>query len=427
MRDNPEPLLDYLYGLTLHGIKLGLNNIRAMLNAVGNPQDRYPTLHITGTNGKGSTIALLDAMLRAAGYRTGRFTSPHLIRLNERFQIDGVPISDDVLLDNIACFRAIAERRNHPPTFFELNTAIAFRCFHQARVDVALIEVGMGGRLDSTNVIHPLISAITNIDLEHTQYLGDTLEEIAYEKGGIIKEGVPVVITETRAAPLNVLLACARQAKAPAQVIRRDFQTALRGRAFDQRFDFEGLGLALDNVPLALNGEHQAANAAAATAIAALCMPHFSRLDASAIQRGLRSARWPCRLEQVMASPPVIIDVAHNPAGAARLAQALERCVTILAVSSDKDIAGMLAVLAPITSMFVLTSYEGTRALPLSQLAEAASGYPHRVAGSTEEALAIAFPMASADCPLLITGSIYLAGEARQLLTDYYGAPPLQF
>lgn len=420
--------VDYLYSLTLHGIKLGLSNIRALLEAAGNPQDAYPCIHVAGTNGKGSTLAMLGAMLQAAGYRVGRFTSPHLVRLNERFQINGVMIKDGALDDEIERFRAISEQRDYPPTFFELNTAIAFHWFARERVDVALIETGMGGRLDSTNVITPVACAVTNIDLEHTQYLGETVEEIAYEKAGIIKKDVPVVIGETRSSPRSVLLSRARHEGAPASMLERDFTFSLSGPPLDQRISYESATMAIEDAPLALNGAFQGANAAIAIAVAEACAPRFPRLDRAAILSGLAQAKWPCRMECVFRSPPVYIDVAHNPAGAKRLAETFPRCTVLLAVSADKDAAAMLEHLGPIARHFVVTAYDGARALAPAALADLARPYaPVQTAASVAEALRMALPLARADAPLLITGSIYLAGEARRLLIEQHGAPPLGF
>lgn len=420
--------LDYLFGLAMHGIKLGLGNIRALLEAADNPQDSVPLVHVGGTNGKGSTVALLHAMLRAAGYRTGRFTSPHLIALNERFQIDGVPISDADLDEQIAFFREIAAERDYPPTFFELNTAIAFRWFAQQQVNVALIEVGLGGRLDSTNVIHPIATAVTNIDLEHTQYLGDTLEEIAYEKAGIFKEGVPAVIGETAPAPRSVLLARARHVGAPALAVERDFCYAVSGTPRTQHISYQSPTLMIDDAPLSLHGRFQGANAAVAIALAEVCAPRFPALNRDTIVTGLASASWPCRMECVLENPPVYIDVAHNPAGARRLAELFDRCVVLLAVSSDKDADGILAALAPLAVQFVVTKYEGPRGMPVEQLAALAEGYALVDAAETvTEAIAKGLALASPEFPLLITGSIFLAGEARAILIDQFGAPNLCF
>lgn len=420
-------LRQYLLDLTLHGIKLGLDNIQALIHAAGDPQCTYPTVHVGGTNGKGSVVAMLAAMLQAAGYRVGRFTSPHLIDVSERFLVNGEPIPEEALEENIRFFRGASSGFAQCPTFFEMNTAIAFRYFAQAKVDVALIEVGMGGRFDSTNVITPLASAITNIDLEHTAFLGDTIAKIAFEKAGIIKPGVPVITTETRPEALEVFQRRAAEEGAPLRQCGVDFEFHLSGSAWTQQLDYSSPGLRLQNVPLALAGRYQGGNAATAVALAESLMPSLPALHQKSIEFGLATATWPCRLERVLDEPPVFIDVAHNVAGAQRLADVFDDCVVVFAASSDKDIPGMLAALRPGTRQLILTQFEGNRSATVAQLTT------HLEAGTYEsfehfrEAIAHGLRLASVECPLLITGSIYAAGEARQCLIEEYGARPLRF
>ncbi|MCC6144784.1 MAG: bifunctional folylpolyglutamate synthase/dihydrofolate synthase, partial [Candidatus Hydrogenedentes bacterium] len=418
---------EYLASLAMHGIKLGLDNISFLLRRAGDPQFRYPTVHVAGTNGKGSVVAFLDAMFRAAGYRTGKFTSPHLIHLNERFQIDGRPIADGDLDGAIAKYRNIASDLEYPPTFFELNTAIAFDWFAREQVDIALVEVGMGGRLDSTNVISPIVTAITNIDLEHTAYLGNTLAAIAGEKAGILKPGVPVAITETKAEPLAVLMKIAEEKSCPVQLVGRDFTYDVRGAGWEQRLDYRDEVSEITGATLGLAGTHQGANAACAITLARQLARHFPCLQDAHILAGLANAKWPGRLERVMSDPPVIFDVAHNVAGARRLVEAIDSAVTVIAVSSDKDAAGMIHCLAKIAQPLILTTFSGKRSLPLDSLREAAGELPCETVPSLRQALHRALALASADRPLLVTGSIYAAGEARQILIDEFGAPPPEF
>ena len=427
-------LLGYLLGLELHGIKLGFENIRYLLDRAEDPQQEYPTVHVAGTNGKGSVLAFLDAMLRAAGYHTGRYTSPHLIQPNERFLVDGKMMSDRALDDHIAFFKEIADGMFNSPTFFEVTTAIAFRHFAEAEVDLALIEVGLGGRLDSTNVIAPEVTAITTIGLEHTQYLGDTLEQIAYEKAGILKPGVPAVVGDIEDGPRGVILDRARELDAPVWLSGRDYHCSAQGPPWAQQFSFTGRGFSVDNVPLGLAGRHQVRNAGVATALALALRGRFPDLGPEAILRGLSEVRWPCRLERVLHDPPVIIDVAHNLAGARLLGDVFERAVVVAAISSDKDARGMLACLAPLCQRaetdapaLILTQFGGTRSLPVHILAAAAADWPHQAFPDLEEALEQGMSLASADCPLLITGSIFFAGAARQVLMDRFGAPPPVF
>lgn len=420
--------LEYLFGLELHGIKLGLDNIRHLLEKSGNPQNRFPTIHVAGSNGKGSVVAILDAIFQAAGYRTGRFTSPHLIDLRERFLAGGELISPGALDEHIEYYRDIADGLESPPTFFELNTAIAFRHFEQCRVDVALIEVGLGGRFDSTNVIDPVATAVTNIALEHTAYLGDTLEAIAFEKAGIIKPHRPVAIGERAAAPLSVIRERARILEAPALVLGEDFTYSLKGDPWNQSMSYHGPGLNLDDAPLALNGKVQGKNAAVALALAELCVKDFPRMTQAAAIQGLANAAWPCRLERVLEDPAVIIDVAHNRAGMIELAASLPGpCVVVLAVASDKEAAGMIEAIQGLADPLILTEFSGTRSLSVDALCRAAKNVSHEPAANLSDAIDLGLERASASRPLLITGSLFAAGEARDLLIRKHNAPPLQF
>ncbi len=418
---------DYLAGLEFHGIKLGLDNIRLLLDAASNPHRDYPVVHVAGTNGKGSVVAILDAILRAAGCTVGRFTSPHLIDVEERFLIDGVPMPADALEDEITFFRSIAETMPNPPTYFELCTAIAFRWFSQKKVDIALIEVGMGGRFDSTNVVDPIACAITNIDLEHTAYLGTTVEAIAFEKAGIIKRNVPVVVAERQPEPLKVILDRAAEENSAVLRIGADFHYALHGDPFAQTIDYTGSRLVIKDTPLGLAGRYQGDNAATALALAELLMDQYPSIVRDAVYQGLASVRWPCRLERVLDDPPVILDVAHNPAGMRRLAADLPNCVVVLAISADKAAAPMIEALDPVGEELILTQFAGNRATPVETLRSAAGPRTHRVADSLETAIAMGLDAASEHLPLVITGSIFTAGQARQILVDRYGSPPLRF
>ena len=418
---------EYLFGLMLHGVKLGLANIQYLLAQDGNPHLCYPTVHVAGTNGKGSTVAMLDAMLRAAGYRTGRFTSPHLIDVTERFQVDGAPTSDAALDAAILRFRELSAAMDHTSTFFEMNTAIAFHLFAQAKVEVGLIEVGMGGRLDSTNVVMPEATAVTSIALEHTQYLGDTLEKIAHEKAGIIKPGVPVVVGEEKPGPREVILARAAETGSEALVLGRDFQYTLGGSSWQPTFAYESEELTLGPVPLGLVGPYQGANAAVATTLARLMRHTFPRLDNEAIAAGLEQVRWPCRLERVLETPPVIVDTTHTVAGAAYLRQVFDHAITVLTVCSDKPARDIIAELAPFTDQFVLTRFAGKRAMALDDLRAAAEPHPTVCIDGMRAAIEEGMKLAGPNRPLLITGSVFAAGEARHLLATHFGVEPLRF
>ncbi len=420
-------LRDYLFSLTMHGVKLGLDNIRHLLACSGNPQVGFPAVHVAGTNGKGSVVAMLDAMMQAAGYHTGRFTSPHLIDLAERFLLDGRPVAEDKLLESIACYKQIADGMPHYPTFFEMNTAMAFRIFRQARVDLGLMEVGMGGRLDSTNVVEPLSTAVTNIGLEHTRFLGDTLELIAGEKGGIFKPNVPAVIGETQPGPLSVLRRLAQDKGCPTHILGENFNFKTTGPVWCQRFSYESDAWKLDDISLGLAGRYQGENAAVAVALAETLQPYYPRLNQETVETGLAQAAWPCRMERVLESPPVIIDVAHNVPGIHRLREAFDCCITLMAISSDKAADQMIAEVQPFTDTLILSTFDGKRSLGLDEIVAQAGLYPHIAVPTLPEAIALGLEKASADRPLLITGSVYTAGEARKILIEDYGAAPMRF
>jgi dihydrofolate synthase/folylpolyglutamate synthase len=418
---------DYLSGLEFHGIKLGLDNIRFLLDAASQPHHAYPIVHVGGTNGKGSVVAILDAILRAAGYSVARFTSPHLIDVEERFIVDGTPIPPTELNAEIAFFQDFAQGMDNPPTYFEICTAIAFRWFSRNNVDIALIEVGMGGRFDSTNIVKPIACAITNIEIEHTTYLGNTIESIAFEKAGIIKRNVPVVVAERQPEPLHVILARAEEENCLVRRIGTDFHYALHGDPFTQTIDYTGSRLVIHNAPLALAGRYQGDNAATALALTELLLDHFPSINRDAVCAGLASVRWPCRMERVLDDPPVILDVAHNPAGMRRLAADLPNCAVVLAVSTDKAAAQMIEALDPVCEDLILTQFASHRATPIEALSAAAGPRPHRVSDSLDTAIAMGLDSASSHRPLVITGSIFTAGQARRILVENYGAAPLRF
>lgn len=420
-------LRDYLNSLIVHGVKLGLHNIQQLMVLEGNPQNAYPVAHVAGTNGKGSVLTFLNAILRKAGYRTGRFTSPHLIEVNERFLIDDVPISTDELYEHLDALKRTAEKASISPTYFEMNTAVAFRCFARHNVDIALLEVGMGGRFDSTNIVEPLVCAITNISHDHTQYLGETLEQIAFEKAGILKKNVPAVTGAVSVGPMSIIEAQARRVNAPLYHLDEEYRVVPGGTTFEPTLSFQGQGFDIEDAPLGLSGEHQVYNAAVAIELAGLLRNRFTAVTQSVVCDGLKIARWPGRLERVLDTPPVIMDVAHNPAGCFALAEALPHCVTIFSVSSDKDASQMLEILSSISDPLILTEYAGGRSLPAAQLGMLAGKYPHQLCPTLSEAIDAGMKLAGPHKPLLITGSIYAAGEARRLMIEHYGARPVVF
>ena len=290
----------YLDSLVLHGIKLGLQNITHMMEASGRPHRSIRSYTLRALTRR-SVLTFLAAIL-GAGYRVGRFTSPHLLDVTERFLLGNTPMNEEDLRENILCFRDIAERGGFAPTYFEMNTAVAFRWFAQQEVDAALVEVGMGGRYDSTNVVEPLASAITNIDLDHTQYLGDTLEKIAFEKAGIIKPGVPVVLGDIQPGALEVIRRAAQERGSPLYRPDAEYSVIPSGTPWQPQMEYRGFGVVLKEMALGLAGKHQHANAGVAVSLAMLLKEQFPRITERRFW-GIRAARWPVRLERFSITP----------------------------------------------------------------------------------------------------------------------------
>jgi dihydrofolate synthase/folylpolyglutamate synthase len=416
--------LEKLLALERFGIKLGLDNIRGILAGLGNPENAWPSIHIAGTNGKGSVAAMVECALRAAGLRTGRYTSPHLDRIEERVAINGVPVDGasfesvtahvlDVVDDLQQSASGKASARPAPlavmPTFFEVSTAVAFEIFRRERVDVAVVEVGLGGRFDATNVLTPKVTAITSIAFDHERHLGHTLSDIAFEKAGIAKPGVPLVIGRL---PQE---AAARVAKVAADVgaVLIDAHATTPDRRYPP-------------LTLALPGRHQLDNAAVAVAILERWSVVMSHVPTEAIVTGLTECEWPARLEwlRMPRGGDVLIDAAHNPAGAQALASYLEdtgsaKLPIVFAAMKDKDAAGMIKALEPVASMFVATSALHSRSRSAEEMAaeirKHAPGVDVIAVTQPEAAVARALehsPKAAA------AGSIYMVGPLRARLIE---------
>ena len=409
-----------LFALEQFGIKLGLDNIRAILAALGHPEQAWPSIHIGGTNGKGSVAAMVERALRASGLRTGRYTSPHLDRVEERVAINGAPVDratfetvtadvfdvvDDLLQQSLSRRGGLSAT----PTFFEVSTAVAFEIFRREHIDVAIVEVGLGGRFDATNVLTPRISAITSIALDHERHLGHTLSDIAFEKAGIAKPGVPLVLGRL---PTE---AAARVARVAAEV------GAPIVDAHASRTDRK-----LPPLTLALPGRHQLENAAVAVAILERWSALVSEVSTAAIVTGLTDCEWPARLEwlRLPHGGEVLIDAAHNPAGAEALASYLKdtsspRLPIVFAAMGDKDVAGMITALVPVASMFVATTVPHSRARPADEMAaEIRKHAPgvHVIAVAPPEA---AVARALEHSPkVAAAGSIYMVGPLRARLIE---------
>jgi dihydrofolate synthase/folylpolyglutamate synthase len=405
--------LDRLFALEQFGIKLGLDNIRTILAAMGNPERAFRSIHIAGTNGKGSVAAMVERGLRAAGLRTGRYTSPHLDRIEERVALDGAPV-DRATFETVTghVLAVVDEARatgtlTASPTFFEVSTAVAFEIFRHHAVDVAIVEVGLGGRYDATNVLTPTIAAITSIALDHERHLGSTLSEIAFEKAGIAKDGVPLVVGRL---PKE---AAARVAKVAADAGAAILDA--HATTTDRRYP---------PLTLALAGRHQLENAAVAVAIMERWSVMVSPVPTEAIVTGLTRCEWPARLEwlRLPGGGELLIDAAHNPAGAAALASYLQdtsspKLPIVFAAMADKDLGGMIKALEPVASMFVATSAPHARARAAEAMAadiRKHTGSVHVIAAATPE---LAVERALEHSPRAVAaGSIYMVGPLRSRL-----------
>ncbi len=443
---NYEQALEYWFGRVNYersaprATDFKLDRIRSLLERLGNPHQRLRLLHIAGSKGKGSTAAMLADILRHAGYRTGLFTSPHLSRVEERIQVDRQPITAEELAALLSEIRAAIEAPGftQAPTFFELATALGFLYFVRRRVDLAVIEVGLGGRFDSTNVCRPLVAVITSISFDHMDLLGDRLASIAREKAGIIKPGVPVVSGVTVPEARQVIEAVSRDRGAPLQQLGADFhfryeagRVAPSGGGFvvqRPRMTVTTAGRSWPVMELGLLGEHQAANAAVAT----VCVEQLRRLGIpvtdTAVRTGLAEVHWPARLEVFGGRPLVVLDCAHNLASAQALVDTLlvsfpaGRRWLVFAGSSDKDLAGMLELLAPhVAHAFLTASHSNARSVPPAQLAALVrpeTALPVTLCPTPEQAWHAARKAAGPDDLICITGSVYLAGELRPLLVN---------
>ena len=403
----------FLSGIQVFGQQLGLDAMRDLLRRLGNPEQHFRFLHIAGTNGKGSVAAMAQSVLTAAGRRTGLYTSPHLVSFCERIQIDGqrIPEADVArLLEQIQPHLAATQPR--PPTLFEIVTAIALLYYREQRADIIVWETGLGGRLDATNVVTPLATVITNIAFDHQQYLGDTLAAIAAEKAGIIKPGIPVVTAAAAPDALAVIRAAAAENGCRLTVVGQDVRLT-RVNAHQVRLTGTRRDYGILSVPLL--GAHQATNCA--TAVAAI---EATRLDIAvdAVRRGIITARWPGRFQVVRETPLTILDGAHNPDGAEALAAVLReqypdrRLTFILGVLRDKDYPAVCRILAPLAARVLCVPVANDRTASADEIARACAP----VAAESCRDIADALEKSSRDEVVIITGSLFLVGEAMASL-----------
>jgi dihydrofolate synthase/folylpolyglutamate synthase len=411
-----------LFALEQIGIKLGLEQIRSLVAALGHPDRAYPSIVVAGTNGKGSVTAIVERALRAAGCRTGRYTSPHLVHLEERFAIDGAPVPPATLDAVTARVLDAARALPAPPSFFEATTAAALDLFRTAAVDVAVLEVGLGGRLDATNVVTPIAVAITAIDFDHEAYLGTTIEAIAGEKAGVIKPGVDVVLADNPPAVVDVVRRAAEEAGA--RLVLAGDDTTL---TIDDACDPAIITLITPvrtyaHLQLGLRGRHQAANAVTAIRLLETLAAGRARLPigADAIRTGVEQVVWPGRLELFrQGGIDLLIDGAHNPAGARALAAHIAQVYgqplpMVVGVMRDKNVDAIVAALAPAASRFFFTAPASPRAAVPAELVRAAARVAPLVAAAAIDRPMDAVRRASAHgAPVVVAGSLYLAGEIR--------------
>ncbi len=412
--------LDYLYGLQKFGIKLGLDNIRGLLSRLGQPERSYGVIHVGGTNGKGSVSAGLARILREAGYRVGLYTSPHLHFFTERIQVNGEAISEAQVALYTDELRLLAGEV--PSTFFEFTTAMALLYFRRQRVDFAVIEVGMGGRLDATNAIErPRVSVITSVCRDHTGHLGAELPAIAAEKGGIIKDGVPLVVGRQSPQVLEVLLELAQRRQAPVRLYGLDFSP----RPDPAGFAYAGAELQLDGLRPGLVGTHQHENLSLALAASEELRRQGVPITPDAMRAGIAAVRWPGRLEWWAGRRRVLLDGAHNEGGAGVLATYLESLTVkgvrwVVGLKGDKDPLSILTPLLPqVTAVYCTVPPVEEAVSPAVLVATAeTAGRSARLFASCREALAAALADCGKDEIVLVAGSLFLVAAAREYLLN---------
>jgi len=416
---NFQESLDYLFGLQLFGVKLGLQNMHTLESRLPGLRYHVPCVHVAGTNGKGSVSVFLAEILRHSGLRVGLYTSPHLHCFSERIRIDGEPLEREHLVTLTKTLRNAAD--GVPVTFFEATTAIALMAFYERKVDVAVIETGLGGRLDATNLVRPMLSLITPVSLDHCEHLGDNLAAIAGEKAGIIKREVPVVVGRQEAAASEVILCVAHSLNAPVSMAGRDFfQTGTH-----DRLTVHGSLYAVEGLACALPGGHQLDNLAQAVAAAIQLRQQGLPITDEALQLAGRTATWPGRLEWWCGSRALLLDVAHNRAGVGCLAdylrqEGLSSVRLVVGMSGEREPGEVLPPLAGLARQLY--------AVPIAQVASVAperiatwgvgQAIPARTYSTAREGLLAALADATPDEPVVVCGSLYLVAELRQLLLE---------
>lgn len=421
MAEDPyKKSLDEMYGLRRFGIKLGLSTIKRILTGLGNPQNRFSCIHIAGTNGKGSVASALSRILRNTGYNVGLYTSPHLVKFNERITINGNPIEDRAVVDAYEAVKSV-HHGEREPTFFEFTTAMALYEFGRQKVDIAVIETGMGGRLDATNVLNPDLCVITNISIEHKSYLGDTIAEIAGEKAGIIKQKIPVITGVKQKDAISTIKNRSKEQKAPLYRMGEDFRVR---RNPDGSFSYFGIHHIWKKMKTGLKGSFQVDNAGLILASCEILKKNGTTIPFDAIKKGLEENVWPGRLEAVSASPLVMLDGAHNLMAARNLGRYLKenrngRSLTmVVGILDDKPYRSILKDLLGSCNKLIITRPKIDRSLPTDILLSAAKDLVSdiTVIEDVKAAVRHAIETAKPDDMVCVAGSLYVVGEAKEAL-----------
>ncbi len=413
-----ESTLEYIQNVKWVGSKLGLSRTRELLASLGNPEKELKFVHIGGTNGKGSTASCIASILRKAGYKTGLYTSPYLYRFNERMQINGEQISDEELEELTDKIRPFADAMTDVPTEFELITALAMEYFSKNKADIVVLEVGLGGALDSTNVIDtPEAAVITPIGLDHTEYLGDTTAKIAETKAGIIKQGGHVAVYSGEKDVMDVISKRCREVGAEMRVVDND-QVLLHSIDLDAcRFDYKGY----KNIALPLVGTYQPYNAALAITACEILRDGGWKITDENIIDGLNSVKWPGRFEVLRKNPAFVLDGAHNPHGIRATAKSLkehfkdQKLTFVVGVMADKDVEGMMNTIAPMAKEFITVTPDNPRAMDADKLAEIIRGLgvPATACGTIKDGVDLAISRAGEDGAVVALGSLYFSGDIR--------------
>lgn len=424
-----EDVIDWLFEVRRFGSKPGLKIIGYLLKEIGSPQDKFKSVHITGTNGKGSTTAMISSILIASGYKVGMFTSPHLINFTERIQVNNREITKEEVVTYISALKPIIERMDRDPelrhpTFFEIVTAIAFKHFADEEIDFAVLEVGMGGELDATNVVKALVSVVTNVSLEHTTVLGDTVLKIAERKGGIIKKG-GVLITATEDDSVYKLLSkmCEKRGSMIFRVGSDITVKFVKSIGNNQIFNLKGFNGEYANLTIPLMGRHQLTNAATAIGAVEALSFHGYNITESDIISGLKNIKWPGRLEIIAKDPLVVLDGAKDIAAAEAASKAMsdfsyDNLSLVVSISSDKKVTEMMEHFAKVADRFIITEHSvQMRAAKAFRIAKEAEklGIPYVIIPDVKEAVNYAIKTSKPNDMVLVIGSVFLVGEAREI------------